>query len=141
MDPEIYRQLVIAVVLAIVSLLSFAARGLIQVGVNYLQVKLGNAKFDQVKQRALTIVRYLEQSPVYQDFDGAKKKELAMIDLTNFAEKFNIPVTHEDLDKLSEEAVRIVKKEIGEAEWGSLDPEIDAELGGIVDKVTGSVGE
>lgn len=114
-DPvlvEAFQSLLTAIVTGIIALLAYFARHLISAGVAYLKAKVGNEQFDALSRYAQVIVRYLEQSEVFENLDGAKKKELAMVAILQYAEKHNLPVDRELLDKIIEASVRIVKKEI-----------------------------
>lgn len=111
MDPVLFQNLLYAVVTASVGLIAFVARGLITIGIEYLKVKVGNEKFTALSMFAQTVVRFLEQSNVFEALDGDKKKELAIVAITQYAEAHNLPIDRELIDKIIEASVRIVKKE------------------------------
>lgn len=141
MDPKLVTDLLSAVLLALVGILAYTARQFVGLGILYLRSKIGDSQFDQVMKQAETTVRYLEQSPVFENLEGAKKFELLKIDLLKFCEGKGIPLADADLDKIGEAAVRVVKKEIGTVDWGTLDAQMDETLGKAIDAVTGYVGE
>jgi hypothetical protein len=138
MDQAAITNLLVAAVIALISFAAYAGRKLVDVGVKYLEAKLGSTQFSQISERAETMVRYLEQSPIFKDFDGAKKFELLKIDLIKFAADKGIPLSDADLNKIGEAAVRVVKKEIGTVDWGANDEDIDALTSSIIDQVTGA---
>lgn len=128
MDPVLFQNLLYAVVTAAVGLIAFVARGLLTVGIEYLKVKVGNEKFAALSMFAQTVVRFLEQSNVFEALDGAKKKELAIVAITQYAEAHSLPIDRELIDKIIEASVRIVKKETSGI--GSLDEvQVDAVSG------------
>jgi len=81
--------------------------------VSYVESKIGGNQLAELKGFAQTSVRYLEQSPIFTNFDGAKKKELAQMQVTQYCQSRNIPVTPETVDKVIEEAVQIMNVELG----------------------------
>jgi hypothetical protein len=117
MNPEIFQQLILAVALAIVSLLCFAMRELITLGIAYLRAKLGQTQYDRVRAFADTIVKAVEQSPIYQDFTGDKKKELARVAVVQFAKEHNLPIDEALFDKFIEAAVKEMNGQIGQIDW------------------------
>ncbi len=119
MDPELFQNLLYAVATASVGLIAFVARSLIAIGIEYLKVKMGNEKFNALSMFAQTVVRFLEQSNVFEALDGARKKELAIVAITQYAEEHHLPIDRELIDKIIEASVRIVKKEASGT--GSLD--------------------
>ncbi len=127
MDSVLFQNLLYAVVTAAVGLIAFVARGLLTIGIEYLKVKVGNEKFAALSMFAQTVVRFLEQSNVFETLDGAKKKELAIVAITQYAEAHNLPIDRELIDKIIEASVRIVKKEtsgtgnLGDIQIGAVD--------------------
>jgi hypothetical protein len=138
MDQAAITNLLVAAAVALIGFVAYAGRKLVDVGVKYLEAKLGSTQFNQVSDQAETMVRYLEQSPIFKDFDGAKKFELLKLDLLKFVQVKGIPLTDADLNKIGEAAVRVVKKEIGAVDWGYNDEDLDALTGSIIDQVTGA---
>lgn len=105
MNSEYLQQILLALALAVVSILGYGLRQLVQIGIEYLRAKLGESGFLQLRAVADTAVKMLEQSPAFQNFDGAKKKELATLWLLDYAEKNHLPVDRELIDKVIEAAV------------------------------------
>jgi hypothetical protein len=95
----------LAVVTAVVSITGL----LISLGVNkvttYLKSKMDPNELSLMKGTATTIVKNLEQSPAFQKLDGPAKKEQAILDFTNWANKNGASVTPAFVDALIEEAV------------------------------------
>jgi hypothetical protein len=107
------QHLIEALALVLVGVLAVALRGVVKVGITYLESKIGSEKFNLLKDYTQTIVRYLEQSPVFTELDGTKKKEQAISLITAWAKEHNLPITHELCDQIIEEAVQIVNTELG----------------------------
>lgn len=110
MDQAVITNLLIALVLAIISILAYALKK----GVNILEVyaiqKIGASKFESLKSQATTVVRFLEQSPAFKDLTGAEKKERAILDITNWCKEHNVPIESADIDTIIEEAVHIMNE-------------------------------
>lgn len=121
MNPDIFQQLILAVALAIVSLIAFALQGLITVGITYLRSRIGETNFQRVRSYADVVVKMLEQSPVFKSFDGEKKKELAVLAVLQFAEKNRLPVDRELIDRFIEAAVQEMNAQIGKVDWELLE--------------------
>ena len=117
MNPEIMQQLVLAVALAIVSLIAFAFRSFLALGITYLRSKIGESDFQRIRSYADVVVKMLEQSPAFESFDGAKKKELAILAVLQFAEKNRLPVDRGLCDKVIEAAVQEMNAQVGKIEW------------------------
>ena len=130
MNPEILQQLILAVALAIVSLLAFAFRSLFSLGIVYLRSKIGESNFQRVRAYADVVVKMLEQSPAFETFDGAKKKELAILAVLQFSEKNNLPIDRELVDKFIEAAVQEMNSQIGKIEWDLIAADGGALTGG-----------
>ena len=110
-SPELLQKLIEVVALVVISVLGYGLKKLVTIGEVYLDAKLGASKMDMLKGFATTVVRALEQSPAYAQWDGAKKKENALVAIANFAEKNNIPVDNAFLDHVLEEAVSVMKSQ------------------------------
>ena len=104
-----FLQLLSAVVMAIVAVAIVGIGALQKKAEAYLVAKLGNEQMLALKEFASTIVRALSQSPAWQGLAGDEKKELAIIAVANWAKEHNLPITHEYLDSLIEEAVQKLK--------------------------------
>lgn len=113
MDINLVNSLLQALVLCVIGVIGYLLRELVKIGVAYLKAKVGTEQFIQLKAMAETIVRALEQSPAFQELGGADKKERAMAEIQTFCEDNNIPIDHDFLDKLVEEAVNYMNAEIG----------------------------
>ena len=107
--PELVQKLIEIVFLIVVSILGYGAKKLVSMGETYLDAKLGAANFGLLKSFATTVVRGIEQSPAYKTWDGAKKKETAMVAIADFADDHGIPVDDAFLDHVLEEAVKEMK--------------------------------
>ena len=111
MDPTLtsaLQGLLTAVVLAIVALLTFALKKVVTLGQLYLEQKLGSATYNFLKDYAATTVRFLEQTPIFKDFTGPEKKEYAITEVVIWCQQHNLPVDHDLIDKLIEEAVNVM---------------------------------
>ena len=114
---EIYQQILLAVLLGIVSLLGFALRQLILVGIAYLRARIGQAEYERVLEYARVTVKALEQTPVYKDFSGDKKKELARVAVMQFAKEHNLPIDDTLFDKFIEAAVKEMNDQVSGIDW------------------------
>jgi hypothetical protein len=115
MDPQVFQQLVLAVILAIVSLLAYALKGLVSVGISYLQNKLGQTNFQLLQSFVGATVSFLEQSPAFQSVVGEEKKQRAISEIVKFCEDHKLPVDEALIDKLVEQAVFQFKKDFAPA--------------------------
>ncbi len=111
MDPQLIQNLIVDVILALVGVAAFAARGLIQVGIVYLRGKIGDRNFDSLMSYADMTVRFIEQAPAFQELTGDKKKELAIVEILKFCEEYKLPVDRALIDKVIESAVQIMNAE------------------------------
>lgn len=132
MDPTLIQNLLYALALALVGLISFALRSLIEVGIAYLRSKLSQSQFDMLYGFAATCVRSLEQSPVFSQLEGEKKKELVILQLTKFAAEKNIPLTRELCDQIIEASVQVMNSEMSKLDFSSF-------VGGDPGAIVGSV--
>jgi hypothetical protein len=132
MNPDILQQLILAVALAIVSLLAWASRELIKVGIAYLRSRLGESEYNRLRGYAVDVVKALEQSPVYTGFDGSKKKELAKVAVVQWAQAHNLPIDEALFDKFIEAAVQEMNSQGSMIDWAG------AELLGPDAPLTGS---
>jgi hypothetical protein len=103
------QGLLVAVIIAIITLLGFALKRFETVAQLYLEQKLGSATYAFVKQYAVTTVHWLEQQPAFKDLTGEQKKEEAVDAVVVWCITHNIPVDHALIDKLIEEAVKAMK--------------------------------
>ena len=128
MHPDIFQQILLAFALTLVSILAFFLRSLVQIGVEYLRAKLGESGFQQLRGYADVVVKMLEQSPAFQNFDGAKKKELAILSIIQYAEKNNLPIDRELIEKVIEAAVQ--EMNASKIEWNFIGGETPLLAGG-----------
>jgi hypothetical protein len=117
MNSEIVSQLILAVALAIVSLLGFAIRELVKIGIAYLKSKLGQSEYDRMLSFATTVVKSIEQTPIYKDLTGEKKKELARVAVVQFAKQHGLPIDEALFDKFIEAAVKEMNDQVGQIDW------------------------
>lgn len=110
MDPKLFQDLVSAVALAIVGLLAFAFKGLITVGVIFLKSKIGVSNTELLKGFVATTVRFLEQSPAFKDLSSPEKKERAIAEVVAYCQSHGLPIDHDFIDKLIEEAVSLMNE-------------------------------
>ena len=114
LPPELVNQLIFVVfTAALTALTTLVSLGLHKLNA-WADAQMGVKNFDFLKQVAATVVRAIEQSPAFQDFDPAKKKEAAILQLVELAEKYGIPVEPETIDKLIEEAVQRMNSDLGD---------------------------
>jgi hypothetical protein len=111
MDPAlvtIIQSLTAAVVTAIIGLVVYGSRKMIDVGVQYMTTKIGTEKFGQLKDVASTFVRTLEQSPLYTDLTGEAKLEQAVTWMADYCTQKKLPYDHDFIHKIVEEAVQVM---------------------------------
>ncbi len=112
LPPEVTSQL-LTIIMGIIGALAVAiARPLIAKCSAYLEVKLGAENYVYAKDLTATIVKALEQSPAYKNFDGEAKKNAAIAQLVEAFGKYNIELDPNTIDKLIEEAVQGMNAEL-----------------------------
>ncbi len=121
MNPDIVSQLILAVGLAVVSLFFWGFRELVQVGLVYLKSQVGQTEFDRLEGYASVAVKAVEQSPVYKDFTGDKKKELVKVAISQFAKEHNLPIDDALADKFIESAVQEMNSQMMKIDWTAAD--------------------
>jgi hypothetical protein len=117
MNPDILQQLILAVALAIVSLVFWALRELVSLGITYLKSKIGQSQYERVMDFASMAVKAIEQTPIYQDFTGEKKKELARVAVVQFAQEHHLPIDEALFDKFIEASVKEMNAQMGQIDW------------------------
>ncbi len=117
MNPDILSQLILAVALAIVSLVFWALREFISVGIVYLRSKLGQTNYERLREYAGMAVKAIEQSPVYKDFTGDKKKELVKVAVLQFAQEHKLPIDDALFDKFIEAGVHEMNSQMSQIDW------------------------
>jgi hypothetical protein len=123
MNQQILQDVIYAVALALISLIGWGLRELAMVGIDYLKSKLGETNYNRVRVYAETVVKFLEQSPIYTNFDGAKKKELAKVAVVQWAQEHNLPIDDALFDKFIEAAVHEMNSQFGQIDWAEVGPE------------------
>jgi hypothetical protein len=101
--------------LAFFALAYFAKTG-VKIAAAYLEEKAGTDKFLMLKELAVTIVRSLQQTEAFKDLDGSEKKQKALVFLYNQASALGIEIDTELLSHMIEEAVQMMKAELGSDE-------------------------
>lgn len=125
MNQDILSQLILAVGLAVVSLFFWGMRELVKLGIEYLKSRIGQANYDRVRYYVEMAVKAIEQTPMYKDFDGAKKKELAKIAVVQWAQEHGLPIDEALFDKFIEAAVLEMNSQMDKIEWAALEtPEL-----------------
>jgi hypothetical protein len=76
----------------------------------YLAVRFSAQQLFIAKETALMVVSTLKQSPAYEHLDFAKKKEIAMVWMSQRLAVYGLNFTPQDIDRLIEEAVFIIKE-------------------------------
>jgi len=126
MSPEIQTKIV-ELVFSLAAIILTGLAGMAVKSLNsYLSVKMGEARWATLKDRAAMIVAYLAQCPVSEGWESGQKKQYALIDLIKYAEaqgikivadysevaleKAGMAVTRDELDRMIEEAVAGFKK-------------------------------
>lgn len=118
-------NLIEALALALAGVISVVVAGLAKIVIGYIKAKMTAEQYDFLKQGAATIVRFIEQTSLWDDLlaDGTAKKERAMLLVTEWAYENGIPLTYELLDRIIEEAVNIMNSEMGDVSNGEPEPE------------------
>jgi hypothetical protein len=117
------QTIIIALVGALVTIACIVIKRGEALAVSYVESKIGGNQLASLKGYAQTVVRSLEQSPIYTNFDGSKKKELAILDVTQYCKNHNLPFGYTAVDKVIEEAVQIMNVELGKplSDWINSD--------------------
>jgi hypothetical protein len=111
MDPQIIgviQNLLVAVVIAIITVIGFAAKKAIVLAGVYLEQKLGLATYTFVKDYVATTVRFVEQTPIFKELTGPEKKAQVMNEVASWCKARNIPVDAALIEKMVEEAVQVM---------------------------------
>jgi hypothetical protein len=114
MDTSVANAVTVLINALLVVLITVGAVLIRQGGVvviTWLKAKLGETNYNVIKGLASTIVRFLQQSPAFEALEPEKKKEMAITYLTQKCAELHLPFTHDDIDKIAEEAVQIMKSE------------------------------
>lgn len=76
----------------------------------YLSLKFSAEELGIAKETALMVVSTLKQSPAYEYLEPEKKKEIAMVWISQTLENYGLQFSPEDIDRLIEEAVLLIKE-------------------------------
>ena len=109
MDPEIISQVVSIIAVAIATAVGFLLKGLAASAVEFLKAKLGETKFNMMRDTIDILVRGIEQSPFAADFDGARKKEMVLAQISQWLAENRVPVDRDLVDQCIEAAVQAMK--------------------------------
>ena len=77
---------------------------------NYLNLRFTAQEIAIAKETALMVVSTLAQSPAYEFLAPEKKKENAIVWMSQTLRKYGLVFTPEEIDRLIEEAVLIIKE-------------------------------
>ncbi len=112
LPPEITSQL-LTILMGIIGALAIAiARPFITRANAYLEAKLGAENYKYAKDFTTTVVKALEQSPAYKNFDGSAKKEAAIAQIVEYCQKYGVELDPTTIDRLIEEAVQGMNAEV-----------------------------
>lgn len=112
LPPEVTSQL-LTIVMGIIGTLAIAiARPFIVKANAYIEAKLGVENYTYAKDLTATIVKALEQSPAYKNWDGEAKKNAAIAQLVEAFGKYGIELDPKTIDQLIEEAVQGMNAEL-----------------------------
>ena len=109
MDPEIISQVVSVIAVAIATAVGFLLKGLAAAAVEFLKAKLGETKFNMMRDTIDILVRGIEQSPFAAEFDGARKKEMVLAQISQWLAENRVPVDRDLVDQCIEAAVQSMK--------------------------------
>jgi hypothetical protein len=105
---QIYQG--VATLLALVAV--YAIRiGIIE-GRKFLEMKFDGERLDFLKEHAMSVVRYLEQTGVLGELTGDDKKARALAWLHSILEEKGVKVDFDEMDRLIEEAVQKMNAEL-----------------------------
>ena len=88
--------------------LAFTALGAI--GTYYINKLVGHLRDEEALEMVGRYVRWAEQAPAYQDFDGAEKFELVFTKAVMWMRENGLKVNEEELAVMIEAAVQQLKK-------------------------------
>ena len=77
---------------------------------NYLSLRFTAQEISIAKETALMVVSALKQSPAYEYLAPEKKKEIAIVWMSQTLNKYGLVLSPEEIDRLIEEAVLIIKE-------------------------------
>jgi len=100
----------IGIAFALIALAAGILFGL-KYGIDYLKVKIGEAKFNQIVGYAELAVRAAEQLGIRFNYSGEEKKALVLGQVRRLAEQFGFDYDEQFLDELIEAAVQKMNAE------------------------------
>ena len=83
---------------------ALAVQGIVALAKYYIpkvKAEMGEANFMLARETVKMIVRAIEQSPAYTEWDGAQKKQKAIMSVANWFDSKGLPVTSELIDRKS----------------------------------------
>lgn len=111
---DLIVQVVYVAGLVIVSVLAYYVKKGIDVATEYLNARIGSDRIIALKDYVSTVVRSIEQSPVFSQWGGEEKKEYAIGVVRTYAERNGLDISYEKVDMFIEEAVQIMKSQLNE---------------------------
>ena len=102
----VIRLVLLAIAGGIGLLLAYTSRGLTA----YLALRFNAQQLAIAKETALMVVSTLKQSPAYEFLAPEKKKEIAIVWMSQRLEDYGLDFAPVDIDRLIEEAVLIIKE-------------------------------
>ena len=108
------QNLIEALALALAGVIATAIGLAAKWAIAYIKAKMSAEQFSFLKEGAQAIVRYIEQTALWDELlaDGAAKKENALLLVTEWAQENGIPLSYELADQIIEEAVNIMNNEL-----------------------------
>jgi hypothetical protein len=109
MDPEIISQVVSIIAVAVATAVGFLLKGVAASAVEFLKTRMGETKFNMMRDTIDILVRGIEQSPFAAEFDGARKKEMVLAQISQWLAENRIPMDRQLVDQCIEAAVQAMK--------------------------------
>ncbi|MEM4204138.1 MAG: phage holin, LLH family [Candidatus Methanomethylicaceae archaeon] len=106
-----FNQAVSAVIIAFAAFVAYLARRGFYLLKLYIETRVDEYQLRILKEMAKTIVRELQQNPVFENLEPEKKKEQAIFWLKHRLEGFGLEVDESMLSSFIEEAVQVMKTE------------------------------
>ena len=111
MSEQVILPVVLTLVTTVVGVLCVLIKKLGDLGLKYLDEKIGAQKVDELEKAAIQSVRWLEQSPAARDLTNEKKKELLLLSIQETAARSGIEMSAVAIDKIAEAAVHEIKSQ------------------------------
>lgn len=109
---QVFQNLLQALIVAIAAVGVYVIKLGASKLVAYLEAKIGQTETERLRSMAVTIVKALQQSPAFENLGGEQKKEMAIVQITQWAEQHKLPIDREYIDRVIEEAVLTMKAEL-----------------------------